>query len=199
MNMNTPTVSTQPLDMYRANLCLALRMLTMAQETRQQTWQLEAQIADSSAEILRDAAKSVEQAHDWATLATLPGALMRDEAQVIAKFWEGWFGIAVQSRNQMSAGCGDAMRHWQQNLQGLSNSTSERASEAAPQSPLAMPNFFAGLENFMHAMQGLANGKSASDHAAEGAAHNGAESISPAPSVPSGGSRARSRQAERHA
>ncbi len=55
--MDTSTVSTQPLDMYRANLCLALRMMTMAQETRQQTWQLEAQIADSSAEILRDAAK----------------------------------------------------------------------------------------------------------------------------------------------
>ncbi len=81
----------------------------------------------------------MEQAHDWATLASLPGALMRDEAQVIAEFWEGWFGIAVHSRNQMSAGCGDAMRHWQHNLQGGCNSATERASEAAARGPSGGP------------------------------------------------------------
>lgn len=111
--MNFPSDSNKPLDLCRANLGFALRLAALLQESRQRSRQLETQAADSAIAMLRAAAQAMEGAQDWGTLANAPGNLMRDQAQMMAKFWEGWFGIALQNGSSLQAGVDDAVKHWQ--------------------------------------------------------------------------------------
>jgi hypothetical protein len=111
--MNFPSESNKPLDLCRANLGFALRLAALLQESRQRSRQLETQAADSAIAMLRAAAQAMEGAQDWGTLANAPGNLMRDQAQMMAKFWEGWFGIALQNGSSLQAGVDDAVKHWQ--------------------------------------------------------------------------------------
>ncbi len=111
--MNSPIDSNKPLDLCRANFGFALRFAALLQESRQRSRQLEVQAADSAIAMLRAAAHAVDGAQDWNTLAGSPGNLMRDQAQMMAKFWEGWYGIALQNSSALQAGVDDAVKHWQ--------------------------------------------------------------------------------------
>lgn len=138
--MTSPFDSNKPLDLYRANLGFALRLAALLQESRQRSRQLEAQAADSTIALLRTAAQTVESAQDWNALSGSPANLVRDQAQLMAKFWEGWFGIALQNGNSLQAGLDDALKHWQSDA-GLTAG----ANPLAPPPAAANPFFNAFL------------------------------------------------------
>jgi hypothetical protein len=139
-----------PLDLYRANLSFVLRMATLAAESRQRTRELEAQTAQGMIDLLRDAVREVERTQDWSAFATVPGTLARAQAQLFAKFWEGWFGIATQNQHSPGASVGDAFKRWQdESRRALESSGKDAAGVPFMQ---AMPSMFEGIERFIHAM-----------------------------------------------
>jgi hypothetical protein len=179
-DMSNPTDLSQlqqPFDIYRANLGFALRMAALLQESRQRTRQLETQAADSTIAMLRAAAQSIEAAPDWSALSAQPGTLLRDQAQMMAKFWEGWFGVTLQNGNSLHAGMDEAVKHWQ----------SEVGAPAVATAPAvtwpAVPDFAAGIDRFVRAMNGTWTP----------AASEAANSVAPASSKANG-----ARRGERH-
>lgn len=120
MSINTEV----PLNLYKANLELQLRLSRLVQETQKHWLELSAQgvakgISESNAEL-----EQLLKSQDWQTLAALPADAFWRQLQLRFSDNQALVQTAVSSQTSFAAGLQDTLQTWQkETLQALSGIT----------------------------------------------------------------------------
>lgn len=107
---------TTPLDLFKANLELQLRLQRLMQESGQQ-WLENAthagseNIAESGAEI-----ESLLKAHNWQELATLPAQAFWRQSQQQMGSAQALTQVAIKNQTSFTQGLQQAIQNWQKSV-----------------------------------------------------------------------------------
>ena len=107
------TESIAPLDPYRANLGLALRMLSFGHEARRQACEFEMQRIKRDLAALNAAREATTGARDWSELASSYQTTLRDYLATTTNLWQQGLASAARQQSACSDGMHDALVRWQ--------------------------------------------------------------------------------------
>ncbi|SDH31846.1 hypothetical protein [Paraburkholderia phenazinium] len=102
-----------PFEMYLANLDIALRMLTSAQEWRQHACALEKLRIERYGDALRRTRESAAIAKDWNECQASFQAVLSDYLATTSNIWQQSVGLAVRNRGAFGEAVRDALNNWQ--------------------------------------------------------------------------------------
>ncbi len=102
-----------PFDICRANVGLALRMLTFGQEWRQHACTLEKLRAERDLDALRKVRESLGAAKDWNELCSNVQAMLHDYFAINSNIWQQSIGFAVRNQNAFDESLRDVLKGWQ--------------------------------------------------------------------------------------
>lgn len=105
--------SIAPLDLYRANLGLALRMLSFGHEGRRQACEFEMQRINRDLAALNAGREATTGARDWSELAASYQTMLRDYMAATSNLWQQGLVSAARQQSACSDGMRDALVRWQ--------------------------------------------------------------------------------------
>lgn len=155
------TEFTNPFNVGRSNLRLALRLVSLAHEWQQQAWALQARRIERDIEALRCGCEAVADAKDWGEINSATQTVMRDYLAMSASLWQE--GMAVAMRNQSAVG--EAIADSLKNLQSVWPGEFQKASGADKGS---MPHWFNGIGQALQTPDQAASAPTARARAAKG-------------------------------
>ncbi|MGF6920589.1 hypothetical protein [Paraburkholderia sp. 40] len=106
------TESTTPLDLYRANLGLSLRMFGYGHEYRRQACEFEMQRIQRDLAALNATRDAATGAHDWSELAASYQTMLRDYMAATTNLWQQGLASAARQQTACSDGMRDALAGW---------------------------------------------------------------------------------------
>jgi len=171
------TEFTTPLDVYRANLGLALRMLSAGHEVRQQACEFEMLRIKRDLAAMNVTREAAAGARDWNDFGASCQTMLRDYIAATANLWQQGLVSAMQQQSARSDGMREALAKWQ-------STWTDQWQKNAGTSPMAIP-MQEWMRHFEQAVKGALEG-----HAAFGAGMNSA--------VPPAATRNGSAQGEQH-
>ncbi|MBB5496020.1 hypothetical protein [Paraburkholderia sp. MM5384-R2] len=107
------TDSTTPLNLYRANLGLALRMLGCGHEYRRQACEFEMLRIKRDLAALNATRDAATGAHDWSELAAGYQTMLRDYMAATTNLWQQGLVSAARHQTACSDDMRDALAGWQ--------------------------------------------------------------------------------------
>lgn len=102
-----------PLDLYRANVGLALRIVGLGHDVRQQACGLEMQRIKRDLAALHTTREATIRARDWSELAPSYQAALRDYMAASTNLWQQAFVSAARQQSAYSDAMRDALAQWQ--------------------------------------------------------------------------------------
>lgn len=102
-----------PLDLYRANVGLALRMIGLGHDVRQQACDLEVQRIKRDLAALNATREATIRARDWSELASSYQAALRDYMATTTNVWQQALVSAARQQSAYGDGMRDALAQWQ--------------------------------------------------------------------------------------
>lgn len=105
--------SVTPLDLYRATLSFALRLLSFSHQARQQACEFEMQRIRRDLAAARAIGNAASAARDWSALAVSLQTVLRDYMATTTNLWQQGLGSAVQLQTGSFEGLRDAFATWQ--------------------------------------------------------------------------------------
>lgn len=102
-----------PLDVYRANLDIALRIFASAQEWRQHACAFEKLRIERDVDTLRRMRESAAAAKDWTECQASFQTVLCDYLVTTSNIWQQSVGLAVRDRDAFGEGLRDAFNNWQ--------------------------------------------------------------------------------------
>ncbi|MGA7776758.1 MAG: hypothetical protein WCA85_03475 [Paraburkholderia sp.] len=106
------TESTTPLNLSRANMGLALRVLSFWHEARQQVCEFEMLRIKRDLAALH-ATREAAGADDWNTIAASCQTILRNYMEASASLWQQGLTAAIKQQTATNDGMGDALAKWQ--------------------------------------------------------------------------------------
>jgi hypothetical protein len=111
-----PIMATEfntPCDICRANVGLALRMLTLGQEWREHACTLEKLRVERDLDALRQLRESVGAAKDWNEFNANAQTMLHDYFATSSNIWQQGMGLAVHNQIAFGESLRDALKGWQ--------------------------------------------------------------------------------------
>ena len=106
---------TRPFEIYRANLTLALRMLSFGQDWRQRACTLEKLRTERDFETLRRTREAATTARDWSEFNANIQTAARDYFSNSSNIGQQGLGFTVHDQNAFGDAIREALRGWQAN------------------------------------------------------------------------------------
>ncbi|MFM0470630.1 hypothetical protein [Paraburkholderia strydomiana] len=102
-----------PLNLYRANVGLALRIVGFGHDVRQQACDLEMQRIKRDVAALNATREATIRAREWSDLASSYQAALRDYMATTTNLWQQALVSAARQQTAHSDGMRDALAQWQ--------------------------------------------------------------------------------------
>ncbi|NPT56153.1 hypothetical protein [Paraburkholderia elongata] len=107
------TEATTPLDVYRANLELALRMLSCGHKARQQACEFAMQRVKRDLTAINTTREAAAGAHDWNDFGESCQVMLRDYIEATTNLWQQGWVSALRQQSAYSDGIREALANWQ--------------------------------------------------------------------------------------
>lgn len=107
------TESTIPLDLYRANMGLALSMLNFWHEARQRACDFEMLRIKRDLAALQATRDAAVTASDWSSLAASHQTMLRNYMEATTSLWQQCLTSAIRQQTVNNNGVSDALARWQ--------------------------------------------------------------------------------------
>ncbi|MDF3833408.1 phasin family protein [Cupriavidus basilensis] len=117
-----------PLDFLTFNYEVGLRALTLLQESRQRFLEVQLDAIRKDIKTSHEASAQLAKASDFAALATLPAAFLRNAAEQCAETMQAWMSLAIHNQSAMV----EQMRETGESWQRCQAATLQQAGNASP-------------------------------------------------------------------